>query len=124
MDYNTPNNDYNQPIYTNNNNIEEDHLKGMAIASIVLGVVSILCCCCYGLNLILAIIGLILGIIATIKGTGKGRSLGIVGLVISGISFAIGLVLICLFASTIDWSQVTPENLETYKYIDPNDEEQ
>ena len=89
--------------------------KGFGIAGLVLGVISILCCMCLGAGLVFCIIGGIFSIISVIKGSGTGRTLGIIGLVLN----ILGLV---LNAFMIVWSNVTVENLQSINNIDPNNE--
>lgn len=68
---------------------------GLGIASMILGIVSIVICCCYGAGLLLAIPGLILGLVAKKSPqTGSRSGFAIAGIIISAIS--IGLNLICL----------------------------
>lgn len=65
---------------------------GFGIASMVLGILSILCSCCfYYLSIPLSIVGLILGAIAVHK-KNRGRGMAIAGLVLSIISLGLGIV--------------------------------
>lgn len=80
--------------------------KGMAVAALVLGSVALLFCWVPILNLftgLLAIVGLVLGIIAIVqasKGRAGGQSLAIVGTILSGLSLLIGFVVgISFFAA-------------------------
>ncbi|MBR6791849.1 MAG: DUF4190 domain-containing protein [Ruminococcus sp.] len=54
---------------------------GFAVASLVLGILSVLCCCC-GMTVILAPLSIIFGIIALVKRHG-GKPMAIVGVVLS-----------------------------------------
>ena len=65
---------------------------GMAITSMVLGIVSTVLCCCCGLSVVVGIVGLVLGIIAKAKGNNEAYSL--VGIILSavGIFLAIAMV--------------------------------
>lgn len=68
---------------------------GLGIASMILGIISVVICCCYGAGLLLAIPGLILGLVAKKSPeTGKRSGFALAGIIISSIS--IGLNLICL----------------------------
>lgn len=76
----------------------------MAVASLVLGILSLVFCLVPVLDLILAIVGLVLGIVgikaATAKGSGKG--LAIAGTVCSGVGLLWALYetfVVLLFAS-------------------------
>lgn len=65
-----------------------DH--GMAVASLVLGIVGLVTCCCYGvMAIVLGAIGLILGIISRKHGNNEGVSLA--GIILSSISLALGI---------------------------------
>ncbi len=97
--------------------------RGMAIASLVLGVLSLLCCC-IGIGLIPAIVGAILGLIALISGEGKARVMGGIGLALSAIGLLISLYIIVSLLMAIRWENFTWENFSTFQYIDPDNEEQ
>ncbi|MDY3773981.1 MAG: hypothetical protein SO023_02570 [Eubacterium sp.] len=95
--------------------------KGLGIAGLILGILSILCCAFCGAGVVFCIIGGIFSIISIVKGTGSGRTLGIVGLVLNILGLLINAVMILSIAMMIDWSKVTPENLSTINQIDTND---
>lgn len=63
--------------------------KGMAIASMVLGIVSVTICCCSVIGLVTSIVGLILGIIAQ-KNQKSGFALA--GIITSAFGIAFGLL--------------------------------
>ena len=65
--------------------------NGMAIASLICGIVGILCCCCCGLGFILGIVGLILAIVSKGKNGGKMSGLAIAGLICSIVSAVFGI---------------------------------
>ena len=69
--------------------------KGMAVASLVLGILSVELFCLWYLSLPCAVVGLILGILS-LKSSGRGMA--IAGLVLSIIALAIAVVTIILFA--------------------------
>lgn len=96
--------------------------KGFGITGLVLGVISILCCMCLGAGLVFCIIGGIFSIISVIKGSGTGRTLGIIGLVLNILGLVLNAFMIVSFAMMIDWSNVTVENLQSINNIDPNNE--
>ncbi len=87
------------PVYTDNYNQQGESTPGFAIASLVLGIVSILFCCCWGGGILFAVPGIIMGLSANKKQkTGVGTAgiiCSIVGAVLNGIMliwFAIMLV--------------------------------
>ena len=94
--------------------------KGMAVASLVLGILGVLCCCVPALGPVLSIIGLVLGIISVRKMTSKG--LAIAGLVVSAIGVLMGLYMtVCLLLTlpVIDWSRVDFNDPEaTQRYLE------
>ncbi len=70
---------------------------GVAIASLVCGILSLLCCplaccgsCCGGLNVLLAIAAVVLGIISLVKAF-EGKGMAIAGLVCGGIAL-VGMI--------------------------------
>ncbi len=65
--------------------------SAMAVVSLVLGILSIVCCCIPWLPTLFAIIGLILGIIVLAKGK-PGKVMAIIAIVCSGISILLALV--------------------------------
>lgn len=77
----------------------------MGIASLVLGIVSILVACCAGgkiLTVILAVVGIVLGIIALQKhGPANNRSMAVAGIICSVIALALKIVLILLLGAGI-----------------------
>lgn len=97
---------------------------GLAVASLVLGGLSLLCCCAYGIGIIFALIGLIFGIICAVSGEGKARVMGIIGLIMSAVGMFLGIAVLVSIASAINWDNVTIENIMQIKNIDPNDSEQ
>lgn len=76
--YSTPN----TPLTNNNSN-------GFGIASLILGICSIAICCCYGVGVVPAIIGLILGILQNKKNANgiatAGIILGIIGILLNAV---------------------------------------
>ena len=66
-----------------------DH--GYAVASLILGIIGLVTCCCYGVTaVVLGVIGLILGILSRKHGNNEGISLA--GVIISAISLGLGLI--------------------------------
>lgn len=79
------NDQFNSEFYNNQNSIydqnpDQKKPNGLGIASLVLGIVSIVTCCCYGVSIIPAIVGLVLGIIQMRK---YNNGIAIAGLVTS-----------------------------------------
>ena len=95
--------------------VVQSQKKGFGIAGLVLGILSILCCMCMGA-------GLIFCIISVVQGSGTGRTLGIIGLVVNILGLLLNAFMIISFAMMIDWSHVTMENLQSINNIDPNNE--
>ena len=87
---------------------------GLGIASMILGIVSIVICCCYGAGLLLAIPGLILGLVAKKSPeTGKRSGFALAGIIISAIS--IGLNLIWLIYMIYQVVLFGTENMNNWK---------
>ncbi len=97
--------------------------QGLAIASLVLGGISILCCWFYGLSLVPAVIGFIFGLISVIGGEGSARVMGGIGLGLSALGVILSLMMIASLISVINWDNITPEAFQSYRNIDPTDEE-
>ncbi|SFS00548.1 DUF4190 domain-containing protein [Anaeromicropila populeti] len=115
--YNQQSNNYNQkPNYNQANDFNEQYgynmqsqfepkkVNGLAIASLVLGILSIPFSCCYGFGILMGIVGLILGIISK-KGEPRftGQAIGgivcsIIGAILS-ILIIIGIVLIVVYSN-------------------------
>lgn len=68
---------------------------GLSIASMVLGICSIVLCCLGYLAIIMAIIGLVLGIVS-LKGQKPGRGMAIAGIVTSSIGLVLLVVLLII----------------------------
>lgn len=84
-----------------NNNMPQQESKGLAIASMVLGIVSIIPGWCIPyLPFILGLIGVILGGISLSKKKG-GKGMAIAGLVTSIISLAIYVILLIFVGASI-----------------------
>lgn len=102
--------------------VKKNEKIAFAIISLILGILSILCCCWIApFNLILAIPGLILGIIAIKKGY-AGKGMAIAGTICSGVGILLGLVYIILlligFASldSAGYSYSDIQDLYDYSY--------
>lgn len=106
--------------------LEENPKKGMAMAitSLVLGGISIVCCCAFGLTIVPAVLGIIFAIIALVKGRNKVRIMGGIGLGVSIVGFLLALYMLISMALAINWDNVTIERLYTIENIDTSDEEE
>lgn len=102
---------------------KEDKKKGLGIAAVILGALSILCCCCMGMGILPGLIGLIFSIICLAKGSGSGKTLGIVAVILSGIGVLMNLYMLVWFAMSIRWENMNAEVFNQLQNIDPNDEE-
>lgn len=103
---------------------EENQKKGLGIAAIVLGSISILCCSCFGLGMLFALIGGIFSIICIVKGTGAGRTLGVIAIILNGIGFLLGVYVLVSFIMMINWENVNMETLNQINQINPNNEQE
>ncbi|MBQ3572477.1 MAG: DUF4190 domain-containing protein [Clostridia bacterium] len=68
---------------------ERRERKGLGIASMVLGILSLTCCCCSILGVIVAIVGLILGIISQ---KAKPNGFALAGIITSAFGIAFGIL--------------------------------
>lgn len=105
---------YQQPNYYQQSS-ETPPANGLAIASLVLGILSIPASCCYGAGIIFAIIGLILGCVSK-KPDSSFNGMAIAGIVCSiiGLLVGIGFWVIVGFSFTTfgDFSDI----INDYKY--------
>lgn len=77
--------------------------KGMAIASLVLGIVSLALCLYWFIALPAAIVAVVLGVIARGKGAGKGMALA--GIITGGVGILFGLIMVVLSFSSGSWAE-------------------
>lgn len=113
-DYNNSynNNDFNNNANFNNNFNNTDYEtpnpnNGFAIASLVLGILSIPLACCYGFGLVTAVISIIFGIISRRHNGGKLSGMAIAGIICSvlGVLASIIMIISLVYAfSTMDSS--------------------
>ena len=82
---------------------ERREKKGLGIASMVLGILSLTCCCCSILGVIVAIVGLILGIISQ---KAKPNGFALAGIITSAFGIAFGIL---GFVITITSGMLTDE---------------
>ena len=93
----------------------------MAIVSLVLGILSIVCCCvCYGFNIILAIIAIILAVVSKRETNGKMGGMAIAGLVLGIIGILCGIIIIIIllpFLLSGDFQRIIEEGGTDYQKI-------
>lgn len=88
---------YSTSSYVDNNYSQGEGTPGLAIGSLVLGIISILFCCCWGCGILFAIPGIIMGVSANKKiKTGVGTA-GIICSVVGTVLNAIMLLYFVLF---------------------------
>ena len=80
-----------EPEYSASAELEEKGPQGYSIASMVCGILGLLCCCCGWFGLILSIAGIVLGIIS-LKKNCEGRGMAIAGIVCGGIGACFTLI--------------------------------
>ena len=84
---------------------------GFAIASLICGIVSMLCCTCGCMNLPLSIAAVILGII-TITKNYDGRGMAIAGLITGGLGLVLGIIMTSVIAADGDFQRSFEEIFE------------
>jgi len=93
------NENYNNAYYDGELQQVERGKKGLAVASLILSIVSVVCCC-FGLGIIAGPLAIIFGIIALVKKQG-GKAMSVVGIVISSISVFFTSIILILYGSTM-----------------------
>lgn len=73
--------------------------KGLAIAALIVGIAALIASWAPFAGVVLAVIGVILGILAMVKKQPKG--LGLTGLILSAVAFVIGLIVTIMFVVAI-----------------------
>lgn len=85
--------------------------SGFAIAGLVCGILSIVCCCAWYISGILGILGLVFSIIVLNKKL-PGRSLAIAGVICAGIGVILAVIMMVIVLSvTHSLSSMSPEEL-------------
>lgn len=100
------NNGYNNNFNNPNNNTPNPS-NGFAIASLVLGIVSIPLACCYGFGIITAIIGIIMGIVSKKHNGRKMPGMAVAGIICSVLGIITSIFAIIYYViifSTLDLS--------------------
>lgn len=113
--------EYNKPLTDANKLVKR---QGLAIAAVILGVLSLLCCWGYGFGIVPGLIAAIFGVIAVVTGEGRARVLGAIGLVLGVVGIVMAAVVLAYYISLINWDNVTWYNLSQIRYIDPDDPQQ
>ncbi len=80
---------------------EKKESKALEICSLVFGILSIVCCCCYG---IFGIVGLVLSIVAL--ATGKKSGLSIAGLICSIVGIVFTIILLWIGFNSPEYQQM------------------
>lgn len=73
----------------------------MAVASLVLGILSVIVCCFTFLCIPLSVVGLVLGIVAKKRGS---SGMATAGIVLNAVGLALSVILIILYIVDISWS--------------------
>ncbi len=94
--------------------------RGLAIASVVLGMISCFCCIGTGFGVIPAILAVVFAIISLVGGGNRVRHLAWAGLITGGVGLILNVVIIVYVAFMINWGSMTLENLSTIENVDPN----
>lgn len=90
--------------------------NGMQIAGMVLGILGILVCCCYGIpSVILGGIGLALAIVGNNKN--KGNGVGIAGLVLCIIALVLGILSTVVYIYSFYITFTNPDFMLQYQEI-------
>lgn len=88
---------------------ELESKKGFAITSLVLGIISLLCCC-IGILWPLAIVAIIFGVISLVqKKGGKGMAIG--GIITGAVSFVLSLLMFISIVATFNTIGITLKDL-------------
>lgn len=77
--------------YVNDVTEKKSSGKGLAIASMIFGILAFLCCCINLVGLLFGAIAIVLGIIS-IKSSGEGKGMAITGIVLGSLGALSGLV--------------------------------
>lgn len=98
---NNYNNNFNNQGYNNFNNPNFNQNKrnssGLAIASLILGILSIPAACCYGIGIVFAISGIILGVVSKKQTDGHLSGLAIAGIIISCLGVFTSIIMIICY---------------------------
>lgn len=109
------NNNYNNSYASPYSNGQEEISKGFAIASLVMGILSIITCCCSITGILFGILGIIFYCVQQKDSEGKRPTQATIGLVLSiiGLVIAVGSIIFGLLASGTDWYQEILRNAQS-----------
>lgn len=89
---------YTDSSYTVDEKSEGQSTPGLAIASLVMGIISLLVCCCWGCGILFAIPGMIMGISANKKvKTGVGTA----GIVTSIVGLVLNIIVLIVYVVSL-----------------------
>ena len=99
--------------------------KPYAIASLVLGILSVFCCCCYYISGIFAILSIVFACIARKKNGGKMPTMALVGLIFAIIGLVLFLIMLAfeIYLATIPQAELEKFLYEYFEAIGVNPEE-
>lgn len=109
------NNSYNNNDFNNNYNQAPNGTNGYAVASLVLGIISIPFGCCYGLGLIFSIISIIFGVVSRKSNGGKLPGMSLAGIICSVLGIICSLFMI--FAVIVTLSTYDFTNMDINEII-------
>ncbi len=101
---------YDQNAYYAAPDAGEGGSKGLAIASLVCGIISLLCSCCGWLGIIVSVAAVVLGIVSITKKE-DGKGMAIAGIICGGVGLLIGIVVLIMGAAV---SSMDPDALTNY----------
>ncbi len=97
--------------------------KGFSIASLVLGIFSLLCCCIPYVNLAFSVLGLIFGIVSLteakkmpVEGAYHGMAIG--GIVCAALGLAVSLIILVMLGVGSSLMDLVPADIQ--QYVDPD----
>ena len=112
MNLNKPNQDGNQSAYSGYEQVsgyqvppQRERKTGLAIAALILGIISLIGLCCCGLNIITAPLAIIFGIVSIVKKR-DGTGLSITGIVLAALSLVMMLSVFFSVRDILPYSDV------------------
>ena len=89
--------------------------NGLAIAGMVLGIVSLATFCAWYLSIPCAIVGLILSVVGLKKSqiVGKGHGMALAGVITSVIAIGLAILVIILIALGVAWVQFNADSIRS-----------
>lgn len=106
--YSNPEN-FSTNYYTDStyNNLPEETSTGFAIASLVLGILSIVTCSCCGIGILLSILGIIFGCLQPKDSFGNKPGMATAGIITSSVGILFNILFIALLALPAAISELT-----------------